>query len=250
MTDTGKGSLATVILAAGKGTRMKSDLPKVLHRVRGKPMVFYVIELARAVGSLRIIVVIGHRKELVKRELRDEEVLFADQDQQLGTAHAVQMAERHLVDFDGEVLVLSGDVPLLGERVVRDLFALHYQSAAAATLLVGIPENPHGYGRVLRDADGFVDRIIEEKDASEAEKAIREVNIGTYVFNSEKLRTALPRVKNDNAQGEYYLPDVVKLLRKDGERVAALTAPDFRETMGINTVEQLREVEAFLEKNG
>ena len=243
-------SIATIILAAGKGTRMKSDLPKVLHPVLGKPMVQYVIELARAINSDKIVLVVGHKKELVQRTFDQAGVLFAAQEKQLGTAHAVQMAEGQLENFEGEVLVLSGDVPLLGKECVRELIDLFHEKNAAATLLVGIPDDPYGYGRVIRDADGFVDRIVEEKDATDADKKVQEVNIGTYIFDNTKLKAALPRVKNDNVQGEYYLPDVIKILREQGERIAALFTPDFSETIGVNTVEHLKEVERIIKKNG
>ena len=162
---------------------MKSDLPKVLHPVLGKPMILYVIDVAKAVGSEKIIVVIGHKKDLIIKELAKTAVDFAVQQEQLGTAHAVQQAGKVLGTFSGEVLILSGDVPLLREERVRALINLHYEVNAAATLLVGTTDNPYGYGRIIRDAEGFVDRIVEEKDATEHEKRIKEVNIGTYVFS-------------------------------------------------------------------
>ena len=137
-------------------------------------------------------------------------------------------------------------MPLLREERVRALINLHYEVNAAATVLVGTTDNPYGYGRIIRDAEGFVDRIVEEKDATEHEKRIKEVNIGTYVFHYAKLSKALPQVKNENIQQEFYLPDVIKILRTNSERIAALSTPDFSETMGVNTVEQLKEVEQIL----
>lgn len=238
--------LAAVILAAGKGKRMKSDLAKVLHQVLGRPMVMYVIDQARAVGAEPIIVVVGHQRERVMETLRHTGVLFAVQEEQLGTAHAVAQAEPLLKDFDGEVLVLCGDVPLLSPARIEELIAVHRQTEAVATLLVGRTENPFGYGRIIRDPQGFVDRIVEEKDATPEEKAIQEVNIGTYVFDAKELFATIPLVSNDNAQGEYYLPDVVKIMRRRGERVAAVVTPDFDESMGVNSVEQLHEVERVL----
>ncbi|MDZ7270328.1 MAG: sugar phosphate nucleotidyltransferase [candidate division KSB1 bacterium] len=238
--------LAAVILAAGKGKRMKSDLAKVLHQVLGRPMVMYVIDQARAVGAEPIIVVVGHQRERVMETLRHTGVLFAVQEEQLGTAHAVAQAEPLLKDFDGEVLVLCGDVPLLSPARIEELIAVHRQTDAVATLLVGRTENPFGYGRIIRDPQGFVDRIVEEKDATPEEKAIQEVNIGTYVFDAKELFATIPLVSNDNAQGEYYLPDVVKIMRRRGERVAAVVTPDFDESMGVNSVEQLHEVERVL----
>ncbi|MBC7185715.1 MAG: NTP transferase domain-containing protein [Calditrichaeota bacterium] len=238
--------LAAVIMAAGKGKRMKSDLAKVLHQVLGRPMVMYVIEQARAVGAHPIIVVVGHQRERVMEVLRRTGVLFAVQEEQLGTAHAVAQAEPLLRDFAGDVLVLCGDVPLLSPERIRELIQVHRRTRAAATLLVGRTENPFGYGRIIRDEHGFVDRIVEEKDATPEERAIQEVNIGTYVFDARKLFATIPLVSNDNAQGEYYLPDVVKIMRSRGERVAAVLTPDFAESMGVNSVEQLREVEQVL----
>ncbi len=244
--DRENGRLAAVILAAGKGKRMKSDLAKVLHQVLGRPMVMYVIDQARAVGAAPIIVVVGHQRERVMEALRDTGVLFAIQEEQLGTAHAVAQAQPLLKDFDGDVLVLCGDVPLLSPARIQELIGVHRQTGAVATLLVGRTENPFGYGRIIRDAQGFVDRIVEEKDATPEEQAIKEVNIGTYVFDAHRLFATIPLVSNDNAQGEYYLPDVVKIMRQRGQRVAAVLTPDFAESMGVNSIEQLREVEQVL----
>ena len=238
--------LAAVILAAGKGKRMKSDLAKVLHQVLGRPMVMYVIDQARAVGAEPIIVVVGHQREQVMEVLRPTGVLFAIQEEQLGTAHAVAQAEPLLTGFEGDVLVLCGDVPLLSPTRIRELIEVHRSTRATATLLVGRTKEPFGYGRIVRDAQGFVDRIVEEKDATPEERAIEEVNIGTYVFDARKLFATIPLVGNDNAQGEYYLPDVVKIMRERGERVAAVLTPDFAESMGVNSIEQLHEVERVL----
>lgn len=238
--------LAAVILAAGKGKRMKSELAKVLHPVLGRPMVMYVIDQARAVGAEPIIVVVGHQRERVMEVLRPAGVLFAVQEEQLGTAHAVAQAEPLLAGFPGDLLVLCGDVPLLSAARIREMIALHRQTQAVATLLVGRTPEPFGYGRIIRDERGFVDRIVEEKDATPEERTIQEVNIGTYVFDVGKLFATIPLVRNDNAQGEYYLPDVVKIMRAHGERVAAVLTPDFAESMGVNSIEQLREVEQVL----
>jgi UDP-N-acetylglucosamine pyrophosphorylase len=238
--------LATVIMAAGKGTRMKSDLAKVLHPVNNRPMVLYVIDLAEGVGSDKTILVTGHQKEKVMAACQERNVLFAVQEPQLGTGHAVQMAEKHLTGFTGDVLVLSGDVPVLTIATVKKLLTAHQTSNAMATLLTAELDDPTGYGRVIRDRSGRVARIIEHKDASEAERAVKEINVGIYAFKAQELFKTLKLIKNDNTQGEYYLPDVVKIYVDRGEHVVAQVASNFDETRGINTLEQLKTAETIL----
>jgi UDP-N-acetylglucosamine pyrophosphorylase len=237
---------ATVIMAAGKGTRMKSDLAKVLHPVNGRPMVHYVIDLAEEAGSDKTILVIGHQKEKVMAACKARKVLFAIQEPQLGTGHAVQMAEKHISDYTGDVLVLSGDVPLLTTGTATKLLTTHYTHDAVATLLTAELEDPTGYGRVVRDPSGRVTRIVEHKDASPEELKIKEINVGIYVFKAADLFKTLKLIKNDNVQGEYYLPDVVKLYVECGEIVVAQPAANFDETRGINTLEQLKTAETIL----
>jgi UDP-N-acetylglucosamine diphosphorylase/glucosamine-1-phosphate N-acetyltransferase len=237
---------ATVIMAAGKGTRMKSDLAKVLHPVNGRPMVHYVIDLAEEAGSEKTILVIGHQKEKVMGVCQERKVLFAVQEPQLGTGHAVQMAEAHLTGFTGDVMVLSGDVPLLTIETIKKLLTAHHTNNAIATLLTAELHDPTGYGRVIRNLSGKVTRIVEHKDASEEEKKINEINVGIYVFKAEELFQTLKLIKNDNVQGEYYLPDVVKLYVGRGEIVVAQLAANFDETRGINTIEQLKAAETIL----
>jgi len=238
--------LATVIMAAGKGTRMKSDLPKVLHPLNGRAMIHYVIDLADKLKSEKTILVIGHKKELVEEECADRDVRFAIQEKQLGTGHAVQMAEPELKEFDGAVLVLSGDVPLLTETTLQKLVKSHLDNAAVCTLLTARLDDPTGYGRVIRKNDGSVARIVEHKDASEDELKIDEINVGIYIFDSKNLFKALSNVDNDNAQGEYYLPDVIEIFINEGKKISAVVAESFDETRGINTVEQLRQAETIL----
>ena len=239
-------SLAAVILAAGKGTRMKSDLPKVLHKINDRPMVHYVIDLAKELNAEKTILIIGHERELVKTACAGLSVEFAVQEPQLGTGHAVQMTEEMLSDFDGDILVLSGDVPLLTAQTMNALIQVHSQNDAAATLLTSDLDDPTGYGRVMRDADGSVYKIVEHKDANERERAVREINAGIYIFKAADLFRALKMVKNDNAQGEYYLPDVISIFISENKKVFAVKTDSFDETRGINTIEQLRDAETIL----
>ncbi len=238
--------LATVILSAGQGKRMKSDLPKVLHPLLGRPMVHYVIDVAEQVGSVRTVLIVGHKKERVIEATRQRDVEYVEQREQLGTGHAVLQAAPLFKDFPGDILVLSGDVPLLRARTLQQLIDVHRRDEAVATMLTAHMEDPTGYGRVVRDAQGFVQEIVEEKDATDAIRQIKEINVGIYVFQAQPLFEALPRVDNNNAQGEYYLPDVLKIFVQEGRRIAAVPSPDPEETHGINTVEQLKQAEQIL----
>jgi UDP-N-acetylglucosamine diphosphorylase/glucosamine-1-phosphate N-acetyltransferase len=239
-------ALATVILAAGKGTRMKSDLPKVLHKVLGETMVARVVARAEESGSSRTVVVIGHKKELVEKELAAQKVDFAVQTQQLGTGHAVMMAEPALQDFFGDVLILAGDVPLLTSETLIKLIKTHHEEEADATVLSAIFENPHGYGRIIRTSDGNYSHSVEEKDADDEIRKIKEINSGIYLFKSELLFHYLRFIGTDNIQGEYYLTDVLPLMRKDNKKIALQVADDPDEIQGVNTVDQLREAEEKL----
>jgi len=239
-------NFSTLIMAAGKGTRMKSDLAKVLHKINNRPMVHYVIDIANEIESQKIVLIIGHQKEKVMAECKNYDIEFAIQDQQLGTGHAVQMAENIFRDYTGDLLVLSGDVPLLTSKTLLKLIDTHYQSDAIATLLTANLEDPTGYGRVLRNSEGVVERIVEHKDASEEEKMINEINVGIYIFKSKPLFESLKLINNDNVQGEYYLPDVVKLYVDSKEKVVAQLADNFNETKGINDINQLKEAETIL----
>lgn len=236
----------TVIMAAGKGTRMKSDLAKVLHPLNGKPMIHYVIQLARDLGSDRVIAIIGHQKERVKEVLSDEHIEFAVQEPQLGTGHAVMQTESLLEHYDGPVLVLSGDVPVLTHATMKHLVDLHHRESAVATVLTTHMPDPTGYGRVIRRADGSVQKTVEHKDASDHERKINEINSGIYMFQSKALFGALKRINSNNAQNEYYLPDVLKIFIDEGKKVCAYITEDHREISGINTVEQLKEAESIL----
>jgi len=239
-------ALATVILAAGKGTRMKSDLPKVLHKVLGETMVARVVACAEEVGSSQTVVVIGHKKELVEKELAAQKVDFAVQTQQLGTGHAVMMAEPALKDFFGDVLILAGDVPLLTSETLIKLIKTHHEEEADATVLSAIFENPYGYGRIIRTSDGNYSHSVEEKDADDEIRKIKEINSGIYLFKSELLFHYLRFIGTDNIQGEYYLTDALPLMRKDNKKIALQVADDPDEIQGVNTVDQLREAEERL----
>ena len=241
-------SIATVIMAAGKGTRMKSNLPKVLHPLNGRAMVHYVIDVADAIGSKKTILIVGHKKELVEAECTNRRVSFAVQSPQLGTGHAVQQAGPQLNNFKGDILVLSGDVPLLTAATIEKLIHTHQNSKATATLLTARLDNPAGYGRVIRNATGMVDCIVEHKDANAEQLKIDEINVGIYIFKADDLFAALKQVKNNNAQGEYYLPDVIPLFLSEGKMVNAVVAESFDETRGINTIDQLKEAEDILLK--
>lgn len=230
-------SLETLILAAGKGTRMKSKLPKVLHKVGGKPMLQHVIDAAKKAGSSREVVVIGSGAELVERTISDVE--FVLQEKQLGTGHAVLSAEKNFAESKGTVLILCGDTPLLTGELLKNLVETHEASNCAATVLTAKMPDPAGYGRIIRDTDDTFKKIVEDKDATEFEKKISEVNAGVYCFDVQKLFGALGKVKNDNAQGEYYLPDVLPILMELGEQIGAFKAQYADETLGINSRVQL-----------
>lgn len=240
--------LATVIMAAGKGTRMKSDLPKVLHIVDDKPMLLHVIDLARQLTSERIINILGHKKELVIDAIKSENVEYVVQEPQLGTGHAVQQTELLLEDFDGDVLVLSGDVPLLRKSTIDKMLKIHRKADNGATILTAMFENPHGYGRVIRKNNDTLDYIIEEKDCNDEQRKIKEINAGIYIFKSKELFPALNKIKNDNKQNEYYLPDALKYIANTGQSIALHITSEPIEITGVNTVEQLRELNLIFKK--
>lgn len=239
--------LVTVVLAAGKGTRMKSALPKVLHRVGGKSMLQHVLDAAREAGSKRSIVVVGFGGQQVKEAL-GAQAEFVVQEEQLGTGHAVLQAGSLLKGHEGTVMVLCGDTPLLTAGLLKKLYAEHKAIGAKATVLTAVMPDATGYGRIIRTASGTVAKIVEHKDASEAELKVNEVNSGIYCFESADLFKALASVSCDNAQGEYYLPDVLEILRKDGEKIWAVAADDYEETLGINSRVQLSGAENILRR--
>ena len=239
--------LVTVILAAGKGTRMKSKLPKVLHRVGGKSMLQHVLDAAKQAGAKRNIVVVGFGGETVKEAMGDQ-AEFVVQKEQLGTGHAVQQTAPLLAAETGTVMVLCGDTPLLTGELLKKLYDAHKEAGAKATVLTAIMPDATGYGRIIRTAEGTVMKIVEQKDATEEERRVKEVNSGIYCFEAKELFAALEKVGCDNAQGEYYLPDVLEILRSQGEKIWAAAADDYESTLGINSRVQLSGAEKILRR--
>ncbi|WP_018131777.1 bifunctional UDP-N-acetylglucosamine diphosphorylase/glucosamine-1-phosphate N-acetyltransferase GlmU [Effusibacillus pohliae] len=238
-------SITAIVLAAGLGTRMKSQMHKVLHPICGKPMIRHLLDAQQAAGISRRIVVIGSFGDQLQAALQGE-VEFVWQAEQLGTGHAVMQAVPLLEGEDGITLVCNGDTPLITAGSLTQLIALHRDQQAAATVLTGVVDNPFGYGRIIRGEDGSVLRIVEEKDASPNEKAVREINSGTFCFDTRSLVEALKSLTNENAQGEYYLTDCLDILRRQGKRVAACCVEDADEILNVNDRAQLAMVENIL----
>ncbi|MEK4563146.1 bifunctional UDP-N-acetylglucosamine diphosphorylase/glucosamine-1-phosphate N-acetyltransferase GlmU [Alkalihalobacillus sp. FSL R5-0424] len=236
-----------VILAAGQGTRMKSKLYKVLHPVCGKPMVQHVSDALNQVGFDETVIVVGHGADSVKAQL-GEDFHYVLQAEQLGTGHAVLQADELLKDKKGITVVLAGDTPLLTGETIDALIKEHQSKQAKITVLTALAEDPTGYGRVIRGANGLVERVVEHKDANAEEQKVREINTSTYCFDNELLFQALKQVGNENAQGEYYLPDVIEILQKQGEVIAAYQSPTFSETFGVNDRVALSEAESIMKK--
>ncbi len=236
-----------LILAAGAGTRMKSDLAKVLHRLCGRCLVEHVVDAAQRAGIARLAVVIGHQADKVRQALAGRAVGFVLQAEQKGTGHAVMQAEPLFRDFDGDLLVLYGDVPLIKPETIKALLAKHQAEGNACTMLTTIVDDPGRYGRVIRGADGGVERIVEARDASPEELEVREINPAIYCFDCRLMLEALRQVRPNNDQKEYYLTDVVGIMKSQGRPVSAVIVRDSREVLGINTQEELTECEAYLE---
>lgn len=248
MTQKRNADLAVIILAAGQGTRMKSTLPKVLHQIGGRSLLGHVLDTAFELEPGQVAVVVRHERDRVAASIDadDTGVIIVDQDEVPGTGRAVQLALGALGDFDGDVLVLSGDVPLLEAAQLNDMVLAHRAESAAATMMTAIMSDPRGYGRVIRDSAGLVDRIVEQKDASVAEAAVTEINAGVYLFQAAQLRAKLELVTTDNAQGEMYLTDVIGLLRSAGQTIVASIAPDASLALGVNDRVQLSEAGRLL----
>ncbi|MGP7819506.1 bifunctional UDP-N-acetylglucosamine diphosphorylase/glucosamine-1-phosphate N-acetyltransferase GlmU [Niallia sp. 01092] len=236
-----------VILAAGQGTRMKSKLYKVLHPVCGKPMVEHVVDQVSNLQMEEIVTVVGHGSEQVKEQLGDK-VSYVYQAEQLGTAHAVIQTSELLKNKEGVTLVICGDTPLIKHETIELLIKHHENTSAKATILTALAQNPGGYGRIIRNDLGDVEKIVEHKDATEKEKEIKEINTGTYCFDNRSLFQALNAVSNQNAQGEYYLPDVIEILKKQSGVVSAFQTEDFEETLGVNDRVALAEAERIMKK--
>lgn len=237
---------AAVVLAAGMGKRMNSDLPKVLHPALGRPLIHHVLGQLAPLHPERTVVVVGHRAEMVREALRGRAIRFAEQKPQLGTGHAVQMAWPELAGGPDTVLILAGDMPLIRKATLARLLERHEQEGNAVTFLSGILDDPAGYGRVIRDREGSFVKIVEEKDATQGEKAVAEVNSGIYCFARAPLQESLGMLRPENRQQEYYLTDTLSLLRNRGGRIGVELAPDSRELLGVNTPDQLLMVEEAL----
>lgn len=243
---TGQRNFSAVILAAGKGKRMKSDLAKVLHPLCGQPMLTYSVAAARSAGAGTIVVVIGHQADQIREAFAGRGLIFAEQREQLGTGHAVLQAAASFGGHDGTIVILCGDVPLIRPQTIRSLCDRHRSEWATVTVLTMIPEEPAGYGRVVHGQDGRVVKIVEEKDATPDEKKVREVNTGIYCVESPFLFSAVAGLGNRNAQGEYYLTDIVEMAYGKGLKTLSCTAEDPLEVMGINTPEELERAERLM----
>jgi bifunctional UDP-N-acetylglucosamine pyrophosphorylase / glucosamine-1-phosphate N-acetyltransferase len=240
-------SPVAVILAAGKSKRMQSETPKVLHEACGRPMVEYVLDAARQAGCGRLVVVVGHKADVVKQALAHHpDVEFALQSEQLGTGHAVMMARPQLEDHGGPVLVLTGDTPLLKSSSLKGLLEEQSRSSAACVVGTARTEQNDGLGRIVRDSSGEFLRIVEHKDATPQERAITEINTGCFAFDGPALFKALDEVRPNNVQSEYYLTDCAEILRRSGGEVRAACLFTIEEAMGVNTQEQLAEVERVM----
>lgn len=239
--------IGVIVLAAGQGTRMKSDIPKVLHRLGGTPLFLHALRAAQQLEPSRIAVIVGHGAAAVQQAYSGDDLSWVIQEKQLGTAHAVLCAKPTFLGFTGDILILSGDVPLIHENTLKRLIDQHRGQQAAVTLLTAKLEDPKGYGRIVRDKQQIA-RIVEEKDASDLQKQIREVNAGIYVAAAPFLFPALSRVSDQNRQREYYLPDIVAIALSEGQTVANRQVDDAREMMGINTREELARMEKSLQE--
>lgn len=234
-----KEPLSSLILAAGKGTRMKSDLAKVLHPLRGRPLLDYSIDLAREIGSDKIAVIIGHQAETIREMFAGRGLIFVEQKEQLGTGHAVLQARDTFNGYGGTVLILCGDVPLLRPETIIALYEKHRREASAVTVMTVVLEDPGHYGRVVKNSGGGVLKIVEMRDATEEEKRVREINTGIYCADGRFLFEAVSEINNDNAQKEYYLTDIIEIANRKNYQAGSFVVSDPHEVMGINTPEEL-----------
>lgn len=242
-------NLKAIILAAGKGTRMKSDLPKVVHTISGKCLADYVIEAAKGAGAKEICLVVGYKKEVVQSSLTNTDVSYVYQKEQLGTGHAVKCAKDFLNE-DGTVMILFGDTPLITAETLKNLWKHHTEHNNTVTVLSSYMKDPTGYGRIIRDQNNYFVKSVEHKDATEAEKQIKEINSGMYLFDSRQLKEALELITPNNAQGEYYLPDTLTIIKDKGLKVDAYMLKDPTDIMGVNDKEQLLYAQAVIENRG
>jgi len=239
-----------VILAAGKSTRMKSDIPKVLHPICGRPMIEYVLDAARAAGADRLVVIVGHRADLVKAALQHHpDVEFAEQTEQKGTGHAVMMAADALSSHSGATLILAGDTPLLQGRSLKSLLDTREQTQAACVIGTAETQNNDGLGRIVRSPDGRFERIVEQKDATPEQRRITEINTGCYAFSTPLLLQSLQQLRPNNSQSEYYLTDCPRILMDGGQTVDACCSLTLEEALGVNTRVQLADARASIQKS-
>ncbi len=239
-------TLQVVILAAGKGTRMKSDLAKVAHPLLGRPMIDYVLDTAKELGSDNTYLIIGHQADKIRELTKAHKVIYVEQTEQLGTGHAVMMVKPALKTREGTTVVLCGDVPLLKASTVQKLLDHHAKHNSSATILTIKLADPKHYGRIIRKADGSVEKIVEFRDATDAERAVNEINSGIYAFKTSELFDAIDKLKPENDQKEYYLTDVIEILKSKGERVDAYVTENELEVHGINDVNDLKRAEDAL----
>jgi UDP-N-acetylglucosamine diphosphorylase/glucosamine-1-phosphate N-acetyltransferase len=239
-----------LILAAGKGTRMKSDLAKVLHVLNGKPLLHYSLAAAKEAGAEKIVVIIGHQADKIRDDFSGSGCIFVEQKPQLGTGHAVLQAKDVLAGYQGKTVILCGDVPLLKASTIKLLIDNHLAAKGVVSVLTTIPPSAQGYGRIVKDDKGNVLKIVEHKDATEGEKKIGEINTGIYCVDTKFLFSALGKITNDNKQKEYYLTDIVEIACREGQKVKSFIASDYIEVMGINTVEELSRAEKYLLQTG
>lgn len=238
--------LKAVILAAGKGTRMNSDLPKVIHKCLGRPMVHYVIQACKDAGAGEVCVIVGYKGREVKDAIYDV-VDYVEQKEQLGTGHAVKCAGDFLTG-EGETLILFGDTPLITADTLKRLKDYHREKGNTVTVLSAMVDDPTGYGRIIRDENGNFIKSVEHKDANEAELASHEINSGMYIFDTKELRQALDLLTTDNAQGEYYLPDTLTIIKDKGLKADAFALENAEDITGVNDQQQLAEAAEIIEK--
>jgi bifunctional UDP-N-acetylglucosamine pyrophosphorylase/glucosamine-1-phosphate N-acetyltransferase len=237
-----------IILAAGKSTRMKSRRPKVLHEVCGKPMLHFVLEACYGAGCDQVIVVVGYEKEQVIAQFaHDRRIVWVEQTEQLGTGHAAKVCEAEIRRHKGDVFILAGDGPLVRAEILRTLRNVHHEERAAASMATAVLDDPTGYGRIVRDADGQFVEIVEQLDATPEQREIREVFPSIYCVRSEDLLAALAKLKNENKKGEYYLTDIYAILRKAGRKVLAVQAVTAEDVLAINSREQQAQVDAVMQ---